>query len=137
MTQAEMDKAMYELGGGTVNMKAEYDEALDKYDDFDEPLEMPLPVKRDEHGPVSDKTVKELLAKINEELDELKEIVLFCKPLDFRCNYQKTHRDKIADEAADTITAITTLLDALGIYSDERAAAITRCNKRNRERGRL
>ena len=101
-----------------------------------------MPVMRDEHGAVEDKTLKELFAKINEELDELKAAVFREVPISGIDSvagsvYGGGIRRMIADEAADTITAITTLCEALGIDAGARAAAIARVNEKNWERGRL
>ena len=76
-----------------------------------------------------DWNVKDYFQKINEELDELKEEVLW-----FR---KKRNKERIADEAADTITAITSMLEAMGIDEQQRQAAQRRVNEHNRERGRL
>lgn len=43
--------------------------------EMDSPVR-PLPCVRDEHGEIKEQTVKQLLQKINEELDELKAVVL-------------------------------------------------------------
>lgn len=110
----------------------------------------PIPCVRDEHGEIREQTVKQLLSKINDELDELKEAVLFSAGLDetsgvvFRptddelvqcCDTEG--QGVIAEEAADTITAITTLLEALDIDAEMRDEAQRRVNNRNRERRRL
>lgn len=42
----------------------------------------------------------------------------------------------ILDECADVCQAVANLLAALGVDGDEWAAAVGRCEKRNRERGR-
>lgn len=102
----------------------------------------PLPCVRDEHGEIREQTVKRLFAKINEELDELKAAVL--REVTTRNNLDDladgvdddTDTD-IAEEAADTITAITTMLEALGIDAEMRDEAQRRVNEKNRERGRL
>jgi predicted nucleic acid-binding Zn-ribbon protein len=95
---------------------------------------MPRPVKRDEKGPVSEKKMKELLAKVYEELTEL-QFAMGQVGIDLdRANENIVD---VYDEWADTITALFTLADALGIDADERAAAIERCNRRNSDRGRL
>ena len=103
--------------------------------------EIPLPVKRDERGEIEKQTVKQLFSKINEELDELKEAVQIgvAGLRSYACDsyISEGALEIIADEAADTITAITTLCEAIGIDADARAAAIARCNKRNQDRGRL
>ena len=105
----------------------------------------PLPCVRDEHGETREQTVKQLFAKINEELDELKTEITYhgvaviadsaadakeklIQPLDIKA---------IAEEAADTITAITTLLEALGIDAEMRDEAQRRVNDKNRKRNRL
>lgn len=103
---------------------------------------LPLPCVRDEHGEIREQTVKQLFSKINEELDELKAAVL--REVTTRNNLDDladgvdddTDTD-IAEEAADTITAITTMLEALGIDAEMRDEAQRRVNAKNRERGRL
>ena len=97
----------------------------------------PLPVVRDEHGKIKERTVKQLFAKINEELYELKVAVnleLDTKVHDARCQVPVLN---VADEAADTITAITTLCEALGIDAEARNEAQRRVNEKNRSRNRL
>lgn len=101
-----------------------------------------LPCVRDEHGEIKEQTVKQHFAKINEELDELKAAAL--REVTTRNNLDDladgvdddTDTD-IAEEAADTITEITTMLEALGIDAAMRDEAQRRVNSRNRERGRL
>jgi NTP pyrophosphatase (non-canonical NTP hydrolase) len=102
----------------------------------------PLPCVRDEHGEMREQTVKQLFAKINGELDELKESMLFGAEIGL--SYKAGHdawypgeKQRIAEEAADTITAITTMLEALGIDAEMRDEAQRRVNNKNRERGRL
>ena len=111
----------------------------------------PLPCVCDERGAINKQTVKQLFAKINEELDELKfEITTCLTSLD--TNITKEPNDEwaydtfvrnsargaiVAEEAADVITSITTLLEALGIDADARDEAQRRVNAKNRERGRL
>lgn len=90
----------------------------------------PLPCVRDEHGAIKEQTVKSLLAKINEELDELKQALVVRK-------YFLDMDEHVAEEAADTITAITTLEEALGIDAEMRDAAQRRVNEKNRKRARL
>ena len=104
----------------------------------------PLPCVRDEHGEIADQTVKRLLAKINGELDELKEEILFfaevsmkTKAIKAKDELRQVDREDIAEEAADTITAITTMLEAFGIDAEMRDEAQRRVNAKNRERGRL
>lgn len=106
-----------------------------------EAVSRPLPCIRDEHGEIKEQTVKSLLAKINEELDELKnEINGWGWDLATFARTEKNDakwKNSIAEEAADTITAITTMLEALGIDANIRDEAQRRVNSKNRERGRL
>jgi len=109
--------------------------------EMDSPVR-PLPCVRDEHGEIKAQTVKQLFLKINEELDELKAAVL--REVTTRNNLDDladgvdddTDTD-IAEEAADTITAITTLCEALGISANMRDEAQRRVNEKNRKRWRL
>lgn len=101
----------------------------------------PLPCVRDEHGEVTNQTVKDLVEKIDSELTELK-WELASHPSNYVAFYyaesvRPVEWLRIADEAADTITAITTLLEALGINAKARDEAQRRVNSKNRERGRL
>lgn len=105
----------------------------------------PIPCVRDEHGAIKEQTVKRLFDKINEELDELKAAVLSAfysldvVPSD-RPDLKNVNHDDlphIAEEAADAITAITTMLEALGIDAEMRNETQRRVNKKNMERGRL
>lgn len=95
---------------------------------------------------VEEKTVKDWFQKINEELDELKEAV-FKEHFVLRVDTQKCKRwffvteqaecKHIAEEAADTITTITSMLEAMGIDEEMRQDAQKRVNERNKERGRF
>lgn len=102
----------------------------------------PVPCVRDEHGEIREQTVKALLAKIDEELNELKEAVFRSEEYDndlneFSHSIHEFEKKPIAEEAADTITAITTMLEALGIGAEMRDDAQRRVNAKNMERGRL
>ena len=98
----------------------------------------PIPCVRDEHGEIREQTVKALIAKVDEELNELKSAILAVINLEDVPDDMPTGIfDFIADEACDTITSITTMLEALGIDEDMRAKAQMRVNEKNRERGRL
>lgn len=92
----------------------------------------PVPCLRDERGEIKTQTVKQLFAKINEELDELKQAVFFSESLP-----ENQLVGAVAEEAADTITAITTLCEALGIDAAMRDEAQRCVNRKNLERGRL
>lgn len=94
----------------------------------------PLPCVRDEHGEIKKQTITMLIAKINEELDELKERTFVYYSRDTMYDGEL---DDIAEEATDTITAITTMLEALGIDAEMRDDAQRRVNAKNKERGRL
>lgn len=105
----------------------------------------PMPCVRDERGEIKEQTVKRLFDKINEELDELKAAVLSAfyaldvVPSD-RPDLKNVNKDdlpRIAEEATDTITSITTMLEALGIDAEMRDDAQRRVNEKNRRRGRL
>ena len=99
----------------------------------------PLPCVRDEHGEISEQKVKRLIAKIDEELNELKELIYYEVGGDDVLYFLRDDEIKelIAEEAADVKTAITTMLEALGIDAEMRDEAQRRVNAKNRERGRL
>ena len=86
-------------------------------------------------------TIKDWFQKINEELDELKEVCLRWSDLD-SVGWDAEYADAkdvndLVEEAADTITAITSMLEAFGIDEHQRQAAQERVNRHNRERGRI
>ena len=98
----------------------------------------PLPCVRDEHGEIRAQTVKALIAKVDEELNELKSAILAVISLEDVPDDMPTGIfDFIADEACDTITSITTMLEALGFDAEMRDKAQRRVNSKNRERGRM
>jgi len=102
---------------------------------------LPLPVKNVDGVSVETWTVKDWFQKINEELDELKEDVM-CGVAGLKSYASYSYcsegsREFIADEAADTITAITSMLEAMEIDERQRQAAQERVNERNAERKRL
>lgn len=91
---------------------------------------------------VNGKTVKEWFQKINEELDEFKESVIGCathemseQPVNI-LEFDECE-DVVAEEAADTITAITSMLEAMGIDEQARQEAQKQVNEKNRKRGRF
>lgn len=94
----------------------------------------PIPCVRDEHGEIREQNIKMLFAKINEELDELKEGIFIYSS---RSTMYDGELFDIAEEATDTITAITTLCFALGIGAEMRDEAQRKVNEKNRKRGRL
>lgn len=104
----------------------------------------PVPCVRDEHGEIREQPIKALLSKVDEELNELKEEIYgYLGHLTYSSD--KTAKElleydvpqMIEEEAADTITAITTLCEALGIDAKMRDEAQRRVNRKNMERGRL
>ena len=102
----------------------------------------PLPCVRDENGDVDKQSVKKLFAKVNEELDEFKAVVLreatLRNDLNDRADGVDDDSDTdILDEWADLLTAATTLVNALGFCEADRDAAIQRTNEKNMRRGRL
>lgn len=102
---------------------------------------LPAPVKWVDGVDVKTLTMKQWFTKINEELDEFKEVVLRWSDLDyvgFNSGFvEKSDENAIADEAADVVTAITSMLEAVGIDERQRQAAQMRVNDKNRRRGRL
>lgn len=106
----------------------------------------PVPCVRDDGGEIKMQSIKALFAKIDEELNELKEAIIGGEYADLRLwsvvegesrILFPQEKERIAEEAADTITAITTLCHALGIDAKMRNEAQRRVNRRNMERGRL
>ena len=114
-------------------------DAADEYAESRVEKILPIPCTK-----VTGKTVKDWFAKIDEELNELKETVLVrfktCDDADAWAKYSRqaeTNPGNIAEEAADTITAITSMLEAMGIDEEQRQAAQREVNEKNRERGRF
>jgi len=98
----------------------------------------PFPCVRDEHGEIREQSRKQLFAKVFEELYEFIERVIGIQETAVVLHELNSHEKfLIAEEAADTITSITTMLEALGIDADMRDEAQRCVNKKNRERGRL
>ena len=105
-----------------------------------EVIERPMPCVRDEHGEIREQTVKALLGKVQEEFIEFVSEIAYIADVGAPTNDASpdmAHKHYIAEEAADTITAITTMLEALGIDAEMRGEAQRRVNNKNRERGRL
>jgi len=96
---------------------------------------LPIPCTK-----VEEKTVKDWFQKINEELDEFKDTVMGCRwlPDEVKAlNLYIDEKNKIVEEAADTITAITSMLEAMGIGEDMRQEAQIKVNAKNKARGRF
>ena len=84
-------------------------------------------------------TVKDYFQKINEELDEVKDAIFSIVEVEWMPEggtFEENDVNVIAEEAADTITAITSMLEAMGIDEQARQAAQRRVNEHNRQRGR-
>lgn len=114
-------------------------DAADEYTESCAGKVLPIPCTN-----VEGKSVKCWFQKINEELDELKEGVLVrfktCDDADAWAKYSRqaeTNIGNIALEAADTITSITSMLEAMGIDEEARQAAQKQVNEKNRKRGRF
>ncbi len=80
----------------------------------------------------------------NEELDELKAEILYGTstptPIGYAVNeieFSDDNLEAIAEEAVDTITAITSMLEAMGIDENMRQDAQRRVNEKNKERRRF
>lgn len=98
---------------------------------------LPTPVKQVDGVDVKTLTMKQWFTKINEELDEFKEVMLRWSNLDGVGIDYYSDENAIADEAADVVTAITSMLEAVGIDERRRQAAQMWVNEKNRRRGRL
>lgn len=102
----------------------------------------PVPCVRDESGYLREQTVKQLFAKLDEEVNEFKAAVL--REVTVR-NDLSDIADGVDDdtdmdivlEGADVKTVITSIENALGYGVDRRDEAQRRVNRRNMERGRL
>lgn len=97
---------------------------------------------------IENTSMKDLFQKLNEEVDELKaEILKNCyldDGIDDVRSILKSYKmdedieaiQRIAEEAADVCTVVTSLLEAIGIGFEMRQEAQRRVNKHNHERGR-
>lgn len=93
-------------------------------------------------------SIKDLFQKLNEEVDELKVEILkncyFDDGIDDVRSILKSYKmdedikamQRIAEEAADVCTVVTSLLEAIGIGFEMRQEAQRRVNEHNKERGR-
>ena len=93
-------------------------------------------------------SLKDLFQKLNEEVDELKVEILkncyFDDGIDDVKSILKSYKmdedieaiQRIAEEAADVCTVVTSLLEAIGIGFEMRQEAQAHVNKHNHERGR-
>ena len=102
----------------------------------------PVPCVRDQHGEIKKQTIKQLFAKIHEELIELEAAVYIQDFLDSSAEttgdtLNEYEKDHIASEAADLKTAVTTLEEAIGISSVMRDEAMQAVYLSNQKKGRL
>ena len=100
----------------------------------------PIPCVRDERGETKKQTVKELVAKIHEELIELEAVTFYTCDIDEIAKEQDVGSEflrRMAEEAADLKTAVTTFEEAVSINKYMRNEAQRKVNEKNRERGRL
>lgn len=93
-------------------------------------------------------SIKDLFQKLNEEVDELKVEILkncyFDDGIDDVRSILKSYKmdedikamQRIAEEAADVCTVVTSLLEAIGVGFEMRQEAQRRVNEHNKERGR-
>ena len=102
---------------------------------------VPMPCIRDQHGVIKKQTVKQLCLKIHEEVIEL-EMAIGLDCLDKAAEEAEKslnmfNKVRIASEAADVKTAVTTLEHAIGISFVQRNEAGISVNENNRRKGRL
>jgi NTP pyrophosphatase (non-canonical NTP hydrolase) len=99
--------------------------------------ERPIPVVRDRQGRLAkDLTLKEWFAKIDEEVNEVKEAALRVyvslsdtpHPLDI-------DRPIIAEEICDVIKVLYSMANQMGIDGDDLDEAMHKCNAKTRQRG--
>ena len=84
----------------------------------------------------NESSVKDWLQKINGDLDEFKEAVLHTVTLTGGVSgIQPWNRIRVAEKAADVITAITSMLEAMEIDEDMRQKAQQQVNAKNKECG--
>ena len=99
---------------------------------------IPVPCTR-----VKEKTLKEWLAKLDEEVNEFKHELMNCYDLDDELGphdveyLHPVDKDHLADEGADVCTVIHSICQLLGIGYDKRDEAQLRTNVKNLQKGRL
>ena len=94
----------------------------------------PIPVRR-----AKEQTIKDWFAKLDEEGTEFKAEVLSSYSLtENPSDYLKsTNSERIAEEAADICTIVTSMQDRMRINQQGRDAAQLRVNQHNKERNRF
>lgn len=98
---------------------------------------IPVPCTR-----VNEKTLKDWLAKLDEEVNEFKHELMSCYELEDElgpCDSDMHPLDKehLADEGADVCTVVHSICQLLGIGYDKRDEAQLRTNVKNLQKGRL
>lgn len=134
-------------------LKKEQTEILERFEKFDlkhgvtehQTLEKRQPVvpKPCVKG-IDMRTVKALLQKLNEEIDEFKQEILRHSELDddpegvrqLLLDEDDAIVFRLAEEGADVATMIATICEAFGVYEEIRFDAQEYVNKHNHERGR-
>lgn len=96
----------------------------------------PIPVKKDGNGlAIKDYEVKDWFAKLNEELDKVKNAA-FIIDISICAEYELQERKKaLAMELQDLITVCTSYLDYLGFDEVAREKLCQQVNDKNRKRG--
>lgn len=103
-------------------------------------IEYPIPVVRDRQGRlVKDSTLKDWFAKLNEELDELKDVCLGAYLLDDTPGrippISLEHAALIAGEACDLIKTVCSMVNQMGIDREYLDETMRDCNEKTRRRG--
>jgi NTP pyrophosphatase (non-canonical NTP hydrolase) len=105
--------------------------------------ERPIPVVRDRQGRLAkDLTLKEWFAKIDEEVNEVKEAVLRIYDLRQQPGILSESekiplqdKDDIAEEICDVIKVLYSMSAQMGIDGDDLDRAMHECNEKTRRRG--
>jgi NTP pyrophosphatase (non-canonical NTP hydrolase) len=103
--------------------------------------ERPIPVVRDRQGRLAkDLTLKEWFAKIDEEVNEVKEEVIkqYVTMTEFPGHTEIPYivdRQFIAEEICDVIKVLYSMANQMGIDGDDLDEAMHKCNAKTRQRG--
>jgi NTP pyrophosphatase (non-canonical NTP hydrolase) len=103
--------------------------------------ERPIPVVRDRQGRLAkDLTLKDWFQKLNEEVDELKEVCLEAYALDSnparaRVKASPFFKERQTEEICDIIKVLYSMAAQMGIDGDDLDKAMHECNEKTRQRG--
>lgn len=103
--------------------------------------ERPIPVVRDRQGRLAkDLTLKEWLQKLNEEVDELKEVcfegyTFDSNPATAKVILSPFFKERLAEEMCDVIKVLYSMAAQMGIDGDDLDEAMHKCNEKTRIRG--